>query len=153
MKASQKAIIEQLNNALLKYKDLADLSYSAHGWIRTIRKTLGMSTRQLARRTGISQQRLSKIEQQEMAGEIKLSTMKKIAGGMDCAFIYAFIPNSSIHEMIRKQAEKIVRKRFERVTANMVLEDQELYGDMKKKSYDLAIEKAMDQMDKTFWDY
>lgn len=153
MKADRKVIIEQLNNTLLKYKGLANLSNPAHGWIRTIRKTLGMSSKQLARRTGISQQRLSKIEQQEINGEIKLNTMKKIAEGLNCAFIYAMVPNSSINEIIRKQAEKIVKRRFERVEASMVLEDQEVYGDEKKKSYDLAVEKIIDRMDKTFWDY
>jgi hypothetical protein len=35
----------------------------------------------------------------------------------------------------------------------MVLEDQELCGDEKKKSYDLATDKIIDQMNKTFWDY
>jgi predicted DNA-binding mobile mystery protein A len=153
MKANRKVIIEQLNATLLQYKDLANLSFPVHGWIRTIRRTLGMSTRQLARRAGVSQQRLSKIELQEISGEIKLSTLKKIAEGMDCVFIYAFIPNSSVNAMIRKQAERIVKKRFEMVTASMVLEDQEIYGNAKKKSYDLAIEKVIDQMDKTFWDY
>lgn len=153
MKAERRIIIEQLNTALLKYKELAGLSYPAQGWIRTIRKTLGMSTRQLARRASLSQQRLSKIEQQEITGEIKLNTLKKIAQGLDFVFIYAFIPKSSVSEIIRKQAEKIVRKRFERVTASMVLEDQEVYGDAKNKSYELAIEKIIEQMDKTFWDY
>jgi predicted DNA-binding mobile mystery protein A len=152
MKSSQKVITEQLNNTLMKYKDLTDLSYPSKGWIRTIRKSLGMSSRQLARRTGISQQRLSKIEQQEIIGEVKLSTIKKIAEGLNCVFVYALIPETSINELIRKQAQKIVEKRFERVTASMVLEDQEVYGHEKKNSYELAIEKLIDKMDKTFWD-
>jgi predicted DNA-binding mobile mystery protein A len=153
MKAARKVIIEQLNNTLLKYKDLVNLSYPAQGWIRIIRKSLGMSSRQLAKRTGISQQRLSKIEQQEISGEIKLNTIKKIAEGMNCALIYSLVPYSSLNEIIRKQAEKIIKKRFERITASMVLEDQEVYGDEKIKSFDLAVEKIIDRMDKTFWDY
>jgi predicted DNA-binding mobile mystery protein A len=153
MKSSQKIIIEQLDNTLMKYKGLINLSYPIKGWIRTIRKTLGMSSRQLARRTGISQQRLSKIEKQEIIGELKLSTMKKIAEGLNCVFIYALIPQTSINEIIQRQAQKIITKRFERVTASMLLEDQEVYGDEKKKSYDLATDKIIDQMNKTFWDY
>jgi predicted DNA-binding mobile mystery protein A len=152
MKSSQKIIIEQLNNNLMKYKDLTNLSYPSKGWIRAIRETLGMSCRQLARRTGISQQRLSTIEQQEISGEIKLSTIKKIAEGLNCVFIYALIPQTSINEIIRQQAQKIVKKRFERVSASMVLEDQEVYGNEKKKSYNLAVDKIIEQMNKTFWD-
>jgi hypothetical protein len=34
----------------------------------------------------------------------------------------------------------------------MVLEDQEIYGNEKKHSYEQAIEKLIDKMDKTFWD-
>ena len=152
MKSSQKVITEQLNNTLMKYKSLTDLSYPLKGWIKTIRKSLGMSSRQLARRTGISQQRLSKIEQQEINGEVKLSTIKKIAEGLNCVFVYVIIPQTSVNELIRQQAQKIVEKRFERVTASMVLEDQEVYGHEKKNSFELAIEKLIDKMDKTFWD-
>jgi predicted DNA-binding mobile mystery protein A len=152
MKLNQKVIIEQLNCTLMKYRDLTNLSYPLKGWIKTIRKSLGMSSRQLARRTGISPQRLLKIEQQEISGEIKLSTIKKIAEGLNCVFIYALIPQTSINETIRQQAQKIVAKRFKRVTASMVLEDQEVYGNEKRNSYDLAIEKLIDKMDKTFWD-
>ena len=72
---------------------------------------------------------------------------------MNCVFIYALIPQTSINEIIRQQAQKIIKKRFERVTASMVLEDQEVYGDEKNKSYDLAVDKIIDQMNKTFWDY
>jgi len=153
MKTDRKFIIEQLDNTLLKYKDMASLSRPFQGWIKIIRKTLGMSSRQLAKRSGISQQRLSKIEQQEISGDMKLNTMKKIARGLDCVFIYALVPQSSINDTIRKQAEKIVKKRFDRVTASMVLEDQEVYGDDKTKSFDLALEKIIDHLDKTFWDY
>lgn len=152
MKSGQKVIIDLLDNTLLKYKNFANLSYPLKGWIWSIRKTLGMSSRQLARRTGLSQQRLSKIEQQEISGELKMSTIKKIAEGLNCVFIYALIPQTSINEMIREQAEKIVEKRFDRVNISMVLEDQEVYGNEKKKSIELAIEKLIDKMDKTFWD-
>jgi predicted DNA-binding mobile mystery protein A len=153
MKPNQKVIIEQLDNTLMMYKDLKHLSNPSRGWIRTIRETLGMSSRQLARRTGVSQQRLSKIEQQEIIGKIKLSTIKKIAEGLNCAFVYALLPQTTINDIIRQQAEKIVNKRFERVHASMVLEDQEVYGKEKETSYKLAIDKIINQMNKTFWDY
>ena len=79
--------------------------------------------------------------------------MKNIAEGLNCVFIYALIPQTSINDIIRKQAEKIVKERFERVEVSMALEDQEVYGDEKNKSYDLAVDKIIDQMNKTFWDY
>jgi hypothetical protein len=71
---------------------------------------------------------------------------------LNCVFVYVIIPQTSINELIRQQAKKIIEKRFARVTASMVLEDQEVYGNEKKNSFEPAIEKLIDKMDKTFWD-
>ncbi len=71
---------------------------------------------------------------------------------MNCVFVYVIIPRTSVNELFRQQAQKIVEKRFERVTTSMVLVDQELYGTEKKKSFELAIDKLIDKMDKTFRD-
>jgi len=152
MKSKQKIILEQFDEKLPIYKEILNLPQPAKGWIRAIREALGMSSRQLAARVNTSQQRLSRIEKQELSGDIKISTINKVAKGLNCVFIYVLIPESTLQESISKQAKKIALKRLERVNASMVLEDQEVYGTQKDRSIELAIRDIVENMNKKFWD-
>lgn len=55
---------------------------------------------------------------------LKFSTMKKIAEGLDCDFVYGFIPKSSLQETIKRQAHKKAEAILSSVNTNMALEDQ-----------------------------
>ncbi len=75
------------------------------GWIRTVRKALRLSGRQLAARLGVTMGRIYKIEQDETAGSVTLKTMKATADAMDCHFVYAVIPNRDI-ELLTTEIRK-----------------------------------------------
>ena len=77
---------------------------------------------QLAARIGISQPRIAKMELNER--NLKISTMQKIAEGLDCDFVYGFVPKTSLQDTIRKQAQKKAAGVLSRVNATMALEDQ-----------------------------
>ena len=49
------------------------------GWIRAIREALGMSATQLARRMGVAQPTLTKLEQSEAADRIQLDSLRRVA--------------------------------------------------------------------------
>lgn len=92
------------------------------GWISAVRRALGMTAKQLAERVGLSQPRIAKMELNE--NNLKISTMKKIAEGLDCDFVYGFIPKSSLQETIKRQAHKKAEAILSSVNTNMALEDQ-----------------------------
>ncbi|MBQ5463399.1 MAG: helix-turn-helix domain-containing protein, partial [Fibrobacter sp.] len=77
---------------------------------------------QLAERVGLSQPRIAKMELNE--NNLKISTMKKIAEGLDCNFVYGFVPKSSLQETIKRQARKKAEAILSSVNTNMALEDQ-----------------------------
>ena len=81
-----------------------------------------MSARQLAERIGISQPRIAKMETNEK--NLKISTMEKIAEGLDCEFVYGFVPKTSLQDTINKQARKKAETILSNVNTNMALEDQ-----------------------------
>jgi predicted DNA-binding mobile mystery protein A len=81
-----------------------------------------MTAKQLAERVGLSQPRIAKMELNE--NNLKISTMKKIAEGLDCDFVYGFIPKSSLQETIKRQAHKKAEAILSSVNTNMALEDQ-----------------------------
>ena len=92
------------------------------GWISAVRRALGMTAKQLAERVGLSQPRIAKMELNE--NNLKISIMKKIAEGLDCDFVYGFIPKSSLQETIKRQAHKKAEAILSSVNTNMALEDQ-----------------------------
>ena len=67
---------------------LRDAQPPKQGWISAVRRALGMTAKQLAERVGLSQPRIAKMELNE--NNLKISTMKKIAEGLDCDFVYGF---------------------------------------------------------------
>ena len=114
-----------LRSLTLKTGNLAQLRDAQppkQGWISAVRQALGMTAKQLAERVGLSQPRIAKMELNE--NNLKISTMKKIAEGLDCDFVYGFVPKSSLQETINQQARKKAEAILSNVNTNMALEDQ-----------------------------
>ncbi|QMW01707.1 mobile mystery protein A [Spirosoma foliorum] len=145
----RKLIREQLDQ---KLKTQLAAFYTDQGWIKLIREALGMSTQQLAKRVGIDQSRISRLENAEIDGDLKLSSLKKIADALDMQFVYGFVPKNSLESMVREQARKIALKRMGRVNHTMRLEEQELTNDEKMKSFDDLVQKILIENPKDFWD-
>ena len=84
------------------------------GWIRTVRDALGMSAANLAIRIGISGASVRSLEETELSGGIRLSSLQRAAAAMDCTLIYAFIPNNSLQETVRHQAQWVLQQQLRR---------------------------------------
>src|SRR5580700_12114578 len=74
------------------------------GWIKAIREALGMTTAQLAEKLGIKQPSLIDLEKSEAKGTIELATLRRAAEVLDCALVYALVPNKPLETMIRYRA-------------------------------------------------
>ena len=94
------------------------------GWIRSIRETLGMSAADLGHRLGIARQSVLTLEKSELEGKAQIESLRKAAAAMDCSFVYAFIPNSSLEEFVQRQIKKLVAEKMKKVSHSMKLEDQ-----------------------------
>ena len=102
------------------------LAQPAEGWIRTVRKALGMSGPQLARRLGVSRARISTLELSEVDGAVTLRTMEEAAEAMGCRFVYAVVPKTSIAGIVAEQARNKATALVARSSTHMALEDQSL---------------------------
>ena len=60
------------------------------GWIRTLRKALGMSSPQLAKRLGVSKSQTSQMERMELEDRITLKQLRRVAKALDCDLHYAW---------------------------------------------------------------
>lgn len=115
-------MLRALSRKMGNLAQLRDTQPPKQGWISAVRQALGMTAKQLAERVGLSQPRIAKMELNE--NNLKISTMKKIAEGLDCDFVYGFVPKSSLQETINRQARKKAEAILSNVNTNMALEDQ-----------------------------
>lgn len=112
------------------------------GWIKSIRESLGMSANDLGTRLGITRQSVLTLETSESEGRAGMASLKRAAEAMDCSFVYAFIPNSSLEEFVSKQIEKVVTEKIKNVSHTMKLEGQSVqfadsvYADLLKELQD-----------------
>ena len=115
-------LLRSLSTKMGNLAKLRNVVSGKQGWISSVRQALGMTARQLAGRLGLSQPRVAKMEINE--DNLKISTMKKIAEGLDCEFVYGFVPKTSLQDTIDRQARKKASNVLSKVNANMALEDQ-----------------------------
>ena len=94
--------------------------------MRAIRDALGMTTKQFAQRLGVSQPRVVALEQGEAEDAITLASLRRAADALDCALVYAFVPNRPFVEMLRAQAEHKADEQLRNVSHTMGLENQTL---------------------------
>jgi predicted DNA-binding mobile mystery protein A len=110
-----------------------------------------MTSKDLASRVGVNQSRIIHMEQAEVDGRLKISTMEKIADALDMDFVYVFVPRTSLNEMVREQAKKLALKKMERLDHTMRLEMQELSSEEKEKALKDIIDRILIDELKDFW--
>lgn len=133
---------EALDRRLASMQPAAQYAAPRLGWIRAIRDALGMSAADLAVRMGISGASVRSLEEKEMTGGIRLSSLQRAAEAMDCTLVYAFIPNTSLDATVRGQARRVLDEQMGRTRQTMALEAQE--GDMRSSAVDAQLQAIID---------
>jgi predicted DNA-binding mobile mystery protein A len=143
---------EQLDETMKSFESLKTMSAPRKGWIRAIRDTLGMTGVQLAKRLKVNQQRVARIEQDEVLGKVTLNTMQNAAEAMDCVFVYGVVARDGLEQIVRRQAVPVAKKRMARSNQMMRLERQELSEADKAKAMQTIIDEIVETMPKSLWD-
>jgi len=116
--------IRQLDEALEPFDILRRRPPPPTGWAKAIREALGMSIRQMSRRTGLSRTSISSAEAGEAKGTVQFDTLQGLADALDCDLVYALVPRSSLARTLEAQAEKKAAQLVGRVADSMELEAQ-----------------------------
>ena len=148
----KKVIREQLDKRIAVLRDFDRSVAPQQGWLKAIREALGLSTAQLGKRAGLSQSRVSRLENAEKKGDLKLSSLQKMAKALNMKFVYGFVSEDTLESMVRGQARRIALKRLEKLDNTMRLEKQSLTGDERKRALEDMIEKILIDNPKGFWD-
>ncbi len=115
--------LQQLDSALAKWRALPR-TRPARGWLRAVRQALGMTTRQLAKRMGVTQSAVVDAERTEAKSAITLATLQRYASALDCELAYALVPKRPLEKIVEERAEKLAREQVMRVRQSMALEKQ-----------------------------
>ena len=121
---NQWVTLKQLDRQLLTLKANHAEGVPSEGWVRSIRKALGMTVKQLARRLQVDPSRVVKIETSELEGAVTLRTMQQTAEQLHCHFAYQFIPQTSLNEYVRNRAKELATAAIKRTAHTMDLESQ-----------------------------
>jgi predicted DNA-binding mobile mystery protein A len=108
-----------------------------------------MSTAQLAKRLGIRQPSLVALEQSEAKGTIELATLRRVAEALDCALVYAIVPNKPLETTLRDRARAFARRRRAPVEHSMLLEDQKVTAQDAEARLDEIVRETNPRL---FWD-
>ncbi len=124
---------------------------TADGWIKTVRKALGMSGLQLAQRIGVTKGRVSQAESAERSGGATLKSMQSMAQAMDCRFVYAIIPEKEIESVISDRAVLKAKEQIKAASTQMALEAQALSNEQLAFEVDRLASEIIEKMPSDLW--
>jgi predicted DNA-binding mobile mystery protein A len=78
--------------------------------------------------------------------------MRQAAEALDCIFVYALVPRSSLEETVRAQARLVAAERQQRVAHTMLLEAQGISGQEQQASLDAAVEELVRETPTDLWE-
>lgn len=145
--------LQQIEELLEPYRALLGLQPPKRGWVRTIRETLGMTSRQLAARIGVrAPQTVEEMQEHEVSGTIKLQTLRKLAEALECRLVYALVPREPLEDIRRERARVVARRLLKRVSHSMSLEDQAVSKKMEESELNRRVERLLAGNPKALWD-
>lgn len=121
------------------------------GWLRTVRKALGMSGAQLAQRMGVTRARVAQAEHAELSGGATLKSMQAAAEAMGCRFVYAIVPETRIQDIIMAQARKKAMALVGTASTHMALESQTLPKEKIAQEVERLTREIAQEMLPDFW--
>jgi predicted DNA-binding mobile mystery protein A len=119
-----KDAIRHLDKRFADLRPLAKSLRPPKGWLRAIRDALGMTTAQFARRLGVSQPRIVKLEKSEVDGTVSLQTLQRAAEALGCRVVYALVPDKPLANTVHERAVTIADRMASAVEQTMRLENQ-----------------------------
>ena len=149
----QKLHLDQLERKLAPYSKAHQSVRPEIGWIKTIRKSLGMSLEQLGRKMRLSKQSIQSMEKREATGAITLSALMEVAKALDMELVYGFVPKGgSVMHLVEEKAKKMATEIVMRTSQNMRLEDQSLPHKRIEKAIADRTQEILKELPKSLWD-
>jgi len=122
------------------------------GWIRAIRDALGMTTTQLAKKLGVAHSRIVAMEKDEVLGNLKLSTLERVADALDCDLVYALVPRQGLEAKAKTQATKKAKALLQSAEHTMQLEAQPSSKEDNARQLEALVQELLQGSQARLWD-
>jgi predicted DNA-binding mobile mystery protein A len=144
--------LRQLDASLQPAAALRALARPKPGWAATIRRALGLTTRQAAKRLGVSQSSYADAESSEARETISLKQLRRVADALGCDLVYALVPRRPLAEMVDERAAELARQRVLGVAHSMALEKQGVSAELTEAQADAAKAELLAGRWSRLWD-
>lgn len=119
-----KDAIRHLDKRFEELRPLLAAPRPPKGWVRAVRDSLGMTTKQLALRMGVAQPRITELEKAEVTGAITLNSLERAAEALGCRVAYVLLPDELLTKRVEEQANRVAERQWARTQQTMMLENQ-----------------------------
>lgn len=85
-----------LDSKIASLPPLQKMQRPHKGWIRAVKEALGMSSKQLAARLGVSPPRVTALEKSEVDETVTLASLRRAAEALDCALSIPLFPKARL---------------------------------------------------------
>ena len=141
-----------LDSKIASLPPLQKMQRPHKGWIRAVKEALGMSSKQLAARLGVSPPRITALEKSEVDETVTLASLRRAAEALDCALVYSFVPKGSFEEVLQTRARRIAAEIIGKVDHTMRLEAQNLQSDKLNEEIENLAAQILREQHKIIWD-
>lgn len=130
----RRARLLRISRELERWREVAatrslSLTQPHMGWIRYIRDALNMNGFQLARRAGVRQPTVARLEQKERDGTITLRALGRVARALGCELVYALVPRTPLTTVVDEQVRRAVAAAL-RTAQRHAVDEEELARDL-----------------------
>lgn len=118
--------------------------------LKDIRTLLGMTQKQIARKLGVKQPVISRIEENSSASSI--DTLQKIANALGVELVFSVASDLSLHDRIHSQAGKVAERILKRTYANMAMEKQAVKRNNYEEQKESLIKQIIEEPKSMLWE-
>lgn len=111
-----------------------------------------MTTRQLARRIGVSQSRVVEIEKAEVGGSITLDSLERAARALNCKLVYALVPQQPLEQMVSERATALAISSGKATRHTMALEDQAVDAEDEREQFRRLAKQMAQESSSRLWE-
>ena len=143
----------QVSDVLQKYQVAESPAPPPGGWVRAVRKALGMTHAQLGARAGVSRQTVLAMEGAEAARRITLDSLDRLAHAMDCRVVYALVPQGgSLDDLRARRANVRADELLGQTAHSMKLEAQGVSAEAVERQRKLLVETLLRGSSRKLWE-
>jgi predicted DNA-binding mobile mystery protein A len=104
--------LRELNEAAMAMRVAQGAAKNVQGWLRTVRREVGIPAPEAAGRLGLDEREVFRMERAERKGGIALRTLRRAAEALGCDLVYGLAPKEGTLKAMaaEKEAGRVQRK-------------------------------------------